>query len=252
MADELMVNYNDINYMYDMIQKFPNKKYIVRIRKDDKVNWEELRMFNDKVNLIVALEDMLNAKSNCGIDLKYYFAYPITTWAEVRLLLDLGVSELFIDAPLTFDLEQLSKQVNLPLRMVVNKCYNESLPRKDGMCGSYVRPEDVEIYDRYITTFEFDTNTLSQEETLLDIYKKGVWPGNLNILLTNLNFNVDNRGLPEEFGEIRSTCQQSCQRTGKCHFCENAFKFSRAVDTARKSYSSIGSSPEALEASIDN
>ena len=124
-----MVNYNDINYMYDMIQKFPNKKYIVRIRKDDKVNWEELRMFNDKVNLIVALEDMLNAKSNCGIDLKYYFAYPITTWAEVRMLLDLGVSELFIDAPLTFDLEQLSKQVNLPLRMVVNKCYNESLPR---------------------------------------------------------------------------------------------------------------------------
>ena len=142
-------------------------------------------MFNDKVNLIVALEDMLNAKSNCGIDLKYYFAYPITTWAEVRLLLDLGVSELFIDAPLTFDLEQLSKQVNLPLRMVVNKCYNESLPRKDGMCGSYVRPEDVEIYDRYITTFEFDTNALSQEETLLDIYKKGIWPGNLNILLTN-------------------------------------------------------------------
>ena len=48
MADELMVNYNDINYMYDMIQKFPNKKYIVRIRKDDKVNWEELRMFNDE------------------------------------------------------------------------------------------------------------------------------------------------------------------------------------------------------------
>ena len=44
-----MVNYNDINYMYDMIQKFPNKKYIVRIRKDDKVNWEELECLMTKL-----------------------------------------------------------------------------------------------------------------------------------------------------------------------------------------------------------
>ena len=49
-----MVNYNDINIMYDMIQKFPNKRYITRIRKNEEVNWEEIDSFQDKVDLIIA------------------------------------------------------------------------------------------------------------------------------------------------------------------------------------------------------
>lgn len=57
------------------------------------MNWEEIDSFKDKVDLIVAFEDMLT-RNGCNIDVKYYFAYPATTWAEVRVLLDLGVSEL--------------------------------------------------------------------------------------------------------------------------------------------------------------
>ena len=72
-----MVNYNDINIMYDMIQKFPNKRYIIRIRKGEEVNWEEIDSFKDKVDLIVAFEDMLT-RNGCDIDVKYYFAYPAT------------------------------------------------------------------------------------------------------------------------------------------------------------------------------
>lgn len=56
-----------------------------------------------------------------------------------------------------------------------------------------------------------------------------MWPGNLNILLTNLDSNVDNRGLPDEFGTVRIQCRQNCMRTGKCNFCETAANYVSAV-----------------------
>ena len=245
-----MVNYNDINIMYDMIQKFPNKRYIIRIRKNEEVNWEEIDSFKDKVDLIIAFEDMLT-RNGCNIDVKYYFAYPATTWAEVRVLLDLGVSELFIGAPLTFDLIQLNQQAKVPIRMIANKCYDDNLPRENGICGSYVRPEDVDYYGTYVSTLEFDEPALSKEAVLLDIYQSGHWQGNLNLLLTNLNYNVDNRGIPEDFGPNRINCGQRCQRQGTCHYCETAFIFSRVIDKAVQASKQNNPIPEAEENSID-
>jgi hypothetical protein len=71
---------------------------------------------------------------------------------------------------------------------------------------------------------------LAKERTLYDIYaENGNWPGNINLLLTNLNRDADNRGLPEELGEIRSNCRQRCMMNGACHFCETAFNFEKTI-----------------------
>ena len=139
--------------------------------------------------------------------LDYYWAFPITTYYELEGIVNQGVCELLIAAPLAFDLERVSKE-NLPIRVVANLAYDSYIPRVDGIKGFYIRPEDVETYEKYISTIEFVTDDLNKEGTLLHVYKDNkTWPGNLNLLLTNLNFNIDNRSIPDDFGENRMNCQ---------------------------------------------
>lgn len=76
----------------------------------------------------------------------------------------------------------------------------DSIPRENGIYGTWIRPEDIEVYGQYINTFEFISTALSEEAALLEIYQRGNWPGNLDLLLTNLNVQVDNRALPDELG----------------------------------------------------
>jgi hypothetical protein len=99
-----------------------------------------------------------------------------------------------------------------------------------GIKGQYIRPEDVKLYDEYVQTLEFDGvhDALTKEETLLKIYKeKAEWMGNLNLLITHLNEDVDNRGILDEFGERRMNCGQRCLSGGSCTHCDIAIKFSR-------------------------
>ena len=104
---------------------------------------------------------------------------------------------------------------------------NDNYINDNGIKGMYIRPEDIEWYDQYIDTLVFYSENLKREETLLKIYKEDKqWPGNLKKLIFNLKENVDNRGLPEEFGRVRSNCRQKCMRNGTCRFCEKAFLFS--------------------------
>jgi len=105
--------------------------------------------------------------------------------------------------------------------MVVNKCMNGYMKRRDGVCGPYIRPEDIDTYAEFIEHFEFDAdNSLQKEHTLYHVYAENKnWPGNLNLLLTYLNMDVDNRGfevIPVEEGDTkifahrRVNCGQRC------------------------------------------
>lgn len=116
--------------------------------------------------------------------------------------------------------------------MVVNVAHPAYLPLENtnGICGQWVRPEDAKLYSTRINCFEFDEVDLKQEEVLLHIYKDNQeWPGNLNLIIKKLNYDVDNRGLIEEVGKRRMTCRQRCWGNSNCHLCVSAFKFAEAL-----------------------
>ena len=116
------------------------------------------------------------------------------------------------------------------IRLVANIAYDAYIPREDGICGQWIRPEDVKYYEPYVNALEFNGVDLAAERTLLHVYKDNQnWPGNLNLLLKNLNYNIDNRALPDEIGPIRIRCGQRCMRNGACHYCHSAFKFADAL-----------------------
>lgn len=230
-ADEIMVYYQDNGLISDLFAKFPSKTVILQIPSGIEIDWERYSKIAKKHDLILCLRDIQLYKECKKYKIKYYWGFPITSYYELKGVTDLGVCQVLIGAPLYFDLSYV-KAYQKPIRLVANLCFNDFIPREEGICGTYIRPEDVSQYEKYVDTLEFfSNNDWKKESTLFKIYKQDRgWPGNLNLLLTNLKYNVDNRGIPTEFAAARMQCRQSCMRKGTCKFCYNAMNFSRSLD----------------------
>lgn len=229
-----MVNYIDHDKIFDFIEKLPDKTIILNISQGEEVNnWETIKMFAEKLDLIVCLNG-LDYLHECQLNgLRFYWGYPITSFFELRSIIALDPVYLLLGAPLTFSLADVAALTKIPIRMVANRTQDLYIPRENGIYGTWVRPEDVPIYEDYVTTLEFYSpyQNLTKEAMLLHVYKDNQeWPGNLNLLFEDLNVNVDNRAIINKLALMRINCGQRCMRPGyQCHYCENAIKFADNV-----------------------
>lgn len=239
-ANEIKFNYNDRDKIFDLVEKFPDKVVILDVPGDEE-DWALWKMYGEKFEeFYIALHNLNRAKEFNDAGVKWYWPFPITTYYELAMIVNLHPSYLMIGPPLTFDLDNILNHIydptdstfQIPLRMVVNVAHPAYLPLENtnGICGQWVRPEDAKLYSTRINCFEFDEVDLKQEEVLLHIYKDNQeWPGNLNLIIKKLNYDVDNRGLIEEVGKRRMTCGQRCWGNSNCHLCVSAFKFAEAL-----------------------
>ena len=237
-VDEIMIKAQDYRYISELAVDIPNKTIILDVPNED---FEDLKPilieYNkiEEVNFVCKIYSLHTSVIEWFqfYNIKFYYGYSVNSFYEVQGLVNLGVEYVKIHAPLTFNIDML-KRFDTKFRMVPNVAYDAYIPRKDGMCGQWVRPEDIKHYEEGIYVFEFEDADLEKERTLYNIYaENGYWPGNLNLLITNLNINADNRGLPEEFGEMRANCGQKCMVRGSCHFCETAFRFENMLRTKK-------------------
>ena len=229
-ADEIKVEYHDMDRIRDFIEKLPDKVIILEVSDFIKEDMSTLEFFRDNLeNFVLCLKNLSLAKVFKELGFKFYWQYPITSYYELQGILALEPEYVLLGEPLCFDLEKVASY-GVKIRLVANVAYDAYIPRENGIRGRWIRPEDVPVYDEYVDVLEFRMCNLEQERTLLHIYKdNGYWPGNLNLLIENLGFHVDNRAIPEEIGKIRANCQQRCMRHGACRFCETAFKFADAL-----------------------
>ena len=226
------MQYRDRDRLIDYTQEFSDKSFILHIPKDaETIDWTLYQAYSDKVNFMLCIDNLNLAKQCKEYNIKFYWSYPIFTWYELQGLIALEPCYIMLNAPLSFSLDKVKQITDIPIRLCPNLAYDAYIPRENGIYGTWVRPEDIDTYGAYVDTFEFITDDLGKESTLLHIYKdNGNWPGNLNLLFTNFNVNVDNRAIPEEIGKTRTTCGQRCMSgMTSCHFCETAIKFSNAI-----------------------
>lgn len=234
-ADEVKVQYKDYERILDFIEKIPDKTVILDIPvQETQLPWETLMMYNEKLDFILGLHNLHFAEVFATQGFKWYWPYPIVSFDELREVIKLKPCYLLLGVPMCFSLDKVRAITDIPIRLTANIAYEPYVPRENGICGRYIRPEDAVKYEKYVTTLEFIEPDLSKESTLLHIYKDNAeWPGNLNLLIKYLEVDVDNRALPDEFADRRMTCGHRCKETGRCHFCETSFKYANAI---RKEY----------------
>ena len=142
----------------------------------------------------VALHDLNRVEEFNKENVNWYWPYPITSYYELDMIVNLHPSYIMIGPPLSFDLDQVNLHLydpcddtkQIPLRLVANVAHPNYLPTNGmhGICGQWVRPEDTQLYSTRIQCLEFENVDLKQEETMLHIYKENrAWPGNLNLLI---------------------------------------------------------------------
>ena len=148
-------------------------------------------MWQNKIIIETDSFDIMDAAKLFSI--RYFYAVPVNNFYDLKALVDYGCCDVKIDAPLTHMLDKLDR-FDITIRMSPNIAYYAYIPRENGICGQWIRPEDVAAYEECVDVLEFNGVDLKQERVLYHVYEENQnWPGNLNLLLTNFNCNVDNR-----------------------------------------------------------
>lgn len=236
-ADQIKMLYQDRERLIDYIDELHDKTFILDIPKDvttEEIDWKLYQAYAEKVDFIFCLYNLNLAQECVNHNIKFYWAYPVFTWFELQGLIPFNPCYITVSAPISFSLNRIRRYTDIPLRICPNLAYDAYIPRANGLHGSWVRPEDIETYEKYIDVCDFIVTDLSQEATLLHVYKDNkTWPGNLNLLLTNFNINVDNRVIPVEIGSLRMNCGQRCMELNDCNVCDMAMQL---ADSVRKEH----------------
>lgn len=227
-VDEIRVRYEDKDQILDFIENLSNKTVILEIPRGEQVNWELYKAYSNKIDFILCLAELSLAEKCHEYGIKFFWGYQINSYYELRGILKFNPCYIQLGAPLSFDLPKVKNITDIPIRLVANVAYDNYIPREDGVCGQWIRPEDVDLYEEWVAALEFDCDSLQREGILLNIYKdKKQWLGNLNMIITNLDINVDNSTISPEVAKARLSCGQRCMSSGACHICPRALKYKR-------------------------
>ena len=234
-ADEIIVQSKDYLTLFDLLEKYPEKTFILKIERDCNIDWNIIRGCNKNGNLICCLEDLQDIEKCRTYGVRFYYAYPINSFFELQGLKNLGVAYVILGMPLFFQMDMV-KEFKIPVRAIPNVAYDAYIPHMNGICGQWIRPEDIDTYEEYVDVCEFKDSSLDKEKALFRIYaQEKVWPGDLNDLITNLNLSCNNNVVYKDLAEKRLSCGQICQQRGTCHYCERALTFDKTIIEYRES-----------------
>lgn len=174
------------------------------------------------------LEQILNNNN-----LPHYYSNFVTDYDTFNGFLKLNVTDIFVANNLMFNvpfLSQKAKEAGKALRSYCNIC-ESAWKDTPSIKTFFIRPEDIDLYQKYIDTFEFYVKNLSSERvnTLYKIYTKDKkWLGQLNELIIGFYGDVDNRYIAPRFGIHRLNCNKKCfnKQEPVCNLCDNIIQLS--------------------------
>lgn len=217
-ADQIKVQFRDRKSIPDLIMDYPGKEIILENPKSYELEWDELQTWRmlAKDNFVLCLSDPDQLVQAIKLGFKAYFGWTISDYEVLNTVLKMGVCYVRVSGPLFFDLGHVDGKI----RATANIAFEDGLIREDGVAGTYIRPEDVNVYDEYIDVIEFGDCDLKKEQALYRIYaEQKAWPGDLGMLITDLNHVGVNRMVHPHFAQQRISCRQRCQSGGACRVC---------------------------------
>lgn len=184
---------------------------------------EKLLLIKQDFNLLVSVNfynnndrDFIKILKENDIPFMFHtFAKDFSTLAEMR---DLGASEAYIVEDLCFALHKVKNTAKgMKIRTFPDIA---QIPRgcrhQPNITSFWIRPEDTEVYEDFIDTFEiFNTTNTS---VIYEIYKKQQWLGNLRELIMDLHQDLENTSIAPMFGQMRLRCEKKCLYGG-CRVC---------------------------------
>ena len=235
LADEIRVQYNDREIIYDFIEKYPDKTIILEIPfyvEEEKIDFQEIttlsKLSNQLLCRVSRIEDMQQLDE---LGVRWYYGMVIDKWDDLTYIASSNSEYVLIGGDLFFNLPKVQK-FGIPVRAVpnvstVSMFLNMGISDRDiSIIGDWFQPEALSIYEEYIEAIEFENCSLQQERALYRIYSKDGWPGDLTQIITNLKTKAEGRLInPTWFYTSRLDCERKCisnQNIG-CQLCYRQF-----------------------------
>lgn len=223
-ADEIAILYRDRNATPDYLEKYPDKTFVLEY--PEMLMDEEVENINNWAKFADIKVKLGYYNSTNNLNAPWFMGYPIESYSEANALTEAGAVSIRPGSPMFFRMYDI-KNKGYKLRLVPNLCWYSPVPRKDGVCGLWIRPEDLHLYDEYSDDIvvEFETDRPTEEEALYRIYAhEKTWPGPMDMIFKGFNVECENRLIPSDISEIRLNCGHRCQDGGSCHVCTNGVK----------------------------
>lgn len=157
-------------------------------------------------------------------DLKmpWFTGNMITTWDALHYFISLGVTDVYIAEDLGFEISlvyDVCHKANVKVRVIPNVAQS-NINQTPDLKKFFIRPEDMELYSKYIDTVEF-WGELRQQDVFYKIYKGGKWYGNLKEIIFSFNEDLDSHRVLPVFGNARLGCDKRCLKGFNCSICES-------------------------------
>lgn len=146
-----------------------------------------------------------------------------------------GATDLYIVEGLAFDLKNLQYFRNKGVKLRVFPDIAQHAPGCYGvhfseMTKFWIRPEDVDEYDKYVDVMEFSHRN-EKLSTIFEIYKQKQWLGEIKDIVSDFHMYIDNTSIAPYFGPSRISCQQKCM-IGRCNICMGIQDLAERFDKA--------------------
>ena len=204
----------NINYMKKLqeLKQYDNWTLQIPVRQIIKV---------DEVGPVIDAVKFNAIKDCCN---RFMFSDKIGNWEVLQFILSLEPIEVYITDMLGFclpDVKKVCKDVGI--RIYANWAQS-AWDNSPDILKFYVRPEDLDVYNKFVSGIEFVGDTVIQE-VMFNTYSRGYWYGDLAEIIIGLNTHIDSRRLPHEFGAYRVGCRKRCICGSHCGVCRAMQKF---------------------------
>lgn len=246
--DEIMIQYDKQDrQLVDFLIHHVNQKVVLVIRDINDFyssqEWKKLNAIKEKFpELIFSVcfgeigrfetgGNELQVSIDSLVDIPYFTGDLVTNFDQLHYLCKRGISEVYLGEDICFDLwraKQVASSYGVKIRTFPNvgQC---SVKSGLALKKFFIRPEDVEEYSDCIDTLEF-WGPLDRQGTLLKIYKKGIWFGDLQELLLDFDLSFDSRRIVPGFAQMRKTCQRKCMKGESCTICDRVYLISKKLE----------------------
>lgn len=232
--DELRAASNQLGRVIEYLRQNPNTRVCIQYNPKDSIDVVENELSKLSIvttNYTISTKAISQLKEFLNRGIPAYFDFPVTDWEIFSYLSALDVTDILIDGPLGFQMEQLNKRKgNVKIRVRPHASVSASFSVDDNVNSFFIRPEDIPSYEPFVDILEITGGNKEQEETIFNIYKRKSFAGDLSVLVKQLHTNIPNPYVLPDFAQQRLNCGQRCMRNpSRCAICKNLIEATKLV-----------------------
>lgn len=254
-VQEIDFSIKSINAALKCAEECPSKRILVnttfKLLPEVRITADRLvELTNKYPNLYInfyELNDMIEFAEQTKKNHKYMYAYPVTTWNLINVLLRYEVPYITLGEPLVFGIQKcknlMSHKATYPVKIKV--CPHIAGTQKDNenpIRHFWFLPQHIPLYEEFVDVIILSDVSTIREKTLVDVYTSAnPYKQSIGLLIGNLDSSMGGLFVDDDWVRKRMCCHQVCvEDDRRCHYCDaessiyEAIKHSDSFDFSNK------------------